>query len=220
MVEKKYRYLTPLFMFIPGVKTLFEKSAGKKDAKENQICVYGDGHITPTIEVKVNSLDSHINKVFLKTSQKLEPIIEEANAMVVEFNLLMTRCAMTCGSNDEEAQRQDAYRAKLGQRCDEILTRLAEIKAESDMVDEMLLHYVERAEALLNSRVSKYWRGVLAASEGGLKHFPCFNHKESAGMQVYRENRLKLIEMIDKAIICGGGVLNVVEEENEEEICG
>lgn len=221
MKKKKYKYLDPLFIRFPGGK-LFEKRAGKKDAQENQMCELEGGHITPEIDTKVNSYDSHINKIFLKTAQELDPMIQEANSMVVELNLLLSYKDSVIGGDSEEARRQAAIAAakgaKVSERKSEILTKLASIKAESDMVDEMLLHYEERAEGILHSRISKYWRGVLSASSERLEHFPYVSHKESPGRNAYLENRKKLVDMIESAISYGGGVHN--EEEYEEELCG
>lgn len=221
MKKKKYKYLDPLFIRFPGGK-LFEKSAGKKDAQENQLCELEGGHITPEIDTKVNSYDSHINKIILKTAQELDPMIQEANSMVVELNLLLSYKDSVIGGDSEEARRQAAIAAtksaKVSERKSEILTKLASIKAESDMVDEMLLHYEERAEGILHSRISKYWRGVLSASSERLEHFPYISHKESPGRKAYLENRKKLVDMIESAISYGGGVHN--EEEYEEELCG
>lgn len=221
MKKKKYKYLDPLFIRFPGGK-LFEKSAGKKDAQENQLCELEGGYITPEINTKVNSYDSHINKIILKTDQELDPMIQEANSMVVELNLLLSYKDSVIGGDSEEARRQAAIAAtksaKVSERKSEILTKLASIKAESDMVDEMLLHYEERAEGILHSRISKYWRGVLSASSERLEHFPYISHKESPGRKAYLENRKKLVDMIESAISYGGGVHN--EEESEEELCG
>lgn len=221
MKKKKYKYLDPLFIRFPGGK-LFEKRAGKKDAQENQLCELEGSHITPEIDTKVNSYDSHINKIFLKTAQELNPMIQEANSMVVELNLLLSYKDSVIGGGSEEARRQAAIAAaksaKVSERKSEILKKLVSIKAESDMVDEMLLHYEERAEGILHSRISKYWRGVLSSSSERLEHFPHVSHKESQGRKAHLENRKKLVNMIEAAINYGGGVHN--EEEYEEEICG
>ena len=217
MKKKKYKYLDPLFIRFPGGK-LFEKRAGKKDVQENQLCELEGGHITPEIDTKVNSYDSHINKIFLKTAQELDPMIQEANSMVVELNLLLSYKDSAISGNSEEARRQAAIAAaksaKVSVRKSEILKKLASIKAEADMVDEMLLHYEERAEGILHSRISKYWRGVLSSSSDRLEHFPYVSHKESQGRKAYLENRKKLVDMIESAISYGGGVYN------EEEFCG
>lgn len=221
MKKKKYKYLDPLFIGFPGGK-LLEKRAGKKDAQENQLCELEGGHITPEIDTKINSYDSHINKIFLKTAQELDPMIQEANSMVVELNLLLRYKDSVIGGDSEEARRQVAIAtakgAKVSERRSEILTKLASIKSESDMVDEMLLHYEERAEGILHSRISKYWRGVLSASSERLEHFPYVCHKESPGRKAYVENRKKLVDMIEAAISYGGGAHN--EEEYEKELCG
>lgn len=220
MKKKKYKYLYPLFIRFPGGK-IFEKRAGKKDAQENQLCELEGGHITPEIDTKVNSYDSHINKIFLKTAQEIEPMIREANSMVVEFNLLLNYKDSVISGEGEEAKRQAAIaaakRVKVTERKSEILTKLASIKAESDMVDEMLLHYEGRAEGILHSHISKYWRGVLSASSERLEHFPYVSHKESPGRKAYLENRRKIVDMIEAAISYGGGVH---DEEYEEELCG
>lgn len=221
MKKKNYKYLDPLFIWFGGGK-IFEKRAGMKDAQENQLCELEGGHITPEIDTKVNSYDSHINKIFLKTAKDLDPMIREANSMIVEFNLLLGYKDSVLGGNSEEARRQAAKVAakssKVAERKKEILTKLAAIKAESDSVDEMLLHYEERAKGILHSRISKYWRGVLSASSENLEHFPCICHKESPGRQAYLNNRNKLVDMIEAVISYGGGVRD--EETYEESLCG
>lgn len=221
MQKKKYKFLDPLIIRFPGGR-LFEKRAGKKDVQENQLCELEGGHITPEIDTKVNGYDSHINKIFLKTAQELDPMIKEANSMVVELNLLLSYKDSVIGGNSEEARRQVAIAAaksaKASERKSEILTKLASIKSESDMVDEMLLHYEERAGGILHSRISKYWKGVLSASSEKLEHFPYISHKESSGRKAYLENRKKLVNMIEAAISYGGGVHN--EEELKDELCG
>ena len=55
MKRKKYYYLDPVIIRIPGIKTLFEKSVGKRDARQNQVCSNGEVHTTPFIDAKVNS---------------------------------------------------------------------------------------------------------------------------------------------------------------------
>ncbi|MDE6026285.1 MAG: hypothetical protein K2G45_12645 [Lachnospiraceae bacterium] len=218
---KKYRYLNPIFMIIPG-KKFFEKYSGKKDVQENQVCKYMEGHTTPEIDSKVNSYSSHINKIFLNTVKELEPMVQEANSMVIELNLLLAyKLSEPTEEIGEEAQRQAAIaivnKEKMDRRKREILTRLAEIRAESDMVDEMLLHYIERAEGILYARVSKYWCGVLSASDGNLEHFPVILYGKSAARESYTNNKKKLVEMIDSAISYGGGTR---DEEKNEEFCG
>lgn len=217
MRKRKYKFLDPLFIWFPGEK-FFEKRAGKRDAQENQLCELKEGHITPEIDTKVNGYDSHINRIFLKTVKELDPIIQEANSMIVELNLLLSYKDAVIHGNGEEARRQAAISAtkgaKVSERKAEILTKLAGIKAETDMIDEMLLHYEERAEGILHSHISKYWKGVLSVSGERLGHFPCINHRESQGRNTYHENRKKLISMIEAAINYGGGV------HNEETLCG
>lgn len=220
MQRKKYNFLDPILIWFPGGRP-FEKRAGKKDAQENQLCELDEGHITPEIDTKVNGYDSHISKIFLKTAKELDPMLQEANSMVVELNLLLSYKDAVVGGDGGEARRQAAMAAakdaKVAERKAEILTKLVEIKAESDMVDEMLLHYEERAEGILHYRISKYWRGVLSASSEKLEHFPCIDHKESPGRRAYLENRKKLVDMIEAAINYGGGIHN---EEYEEMLCG
>lgn len=213
--ERKYRFLSKNIIFIKGVNSSFafvEKWIGKKDAQENQLCEVEESHITPEIDTKVNCYDSHINKIFLRTVKELEPMVQEANSMVVELNLLFSSKDVILSNDSEESRRQAAFvaakNAKASERKVKILTRLAEIKAESDMVDEMLLHYEERSEGILHSRISKYWRGVLSASSERLEHFPYISHKESLGREAYQENRKKLVNMIEAAINYEGGVHN------------
>ena len=52
MKRKKYYYLDPVIIRIPGIKTLFEKSVGKRDARQNQVCSNGEVHTTPSYNFK------------------------------------------------------------------------------------------------------------------------------------------------------------------------
>ncbi len=191
--------------------SLFDKRAGKKDAKDNQICEYGEGHITPHINEKTRLYDSYIDRMYLRTSLNLEPLVTEANAMAVEFNLMQTKKDSVKSSNAEIAQRQAAIEAmnasKNEVRKKEILTRIAEIKAESDMVDESLNHHIERAEGIFKSRISRYWKGILSATEEKLEHFPYLEQREYEGRKSYLVNREKLVRMIEETLSIGGGCL-------------
>lgn len=205
---------------MPGINGLFnfaflDKRAGKKDAQENQICEYGEGHITPHIDDKARMFDSYIDRMYLITSLSLEPLVTEANALVVEFNLIYSKKARVVSGNGENALRQAAMDAACElqneKRKTEILTRIAEIKTESDMVDESLKHHIASAEGIFRSCISRYWKGILSASSEKLEHFPCLEEKEYEGRQAYLANREKLITMINEAIVKGGGT----NEENE-----
>ena len=205
---------------MPGINGAFnfsflDKRAGKKDAQENQICEHGDGHITPHIDDKARMFDSYIDRMYLRTSLSLEPLVTEANALVVEFNLIYSKQVSVTSGNSENDLRQAAmdaaYALQNEKRKTEILTKIAEIKAESDMIDESLKHHIERAEGIFHSRISRYWKGVLSASTEKLEHFPCLEEKEYEGRKAYLTNREKLITMINEAIVKGGGTY----EENE-----
>lgn len=205
---------------MPGINGTFnfsflDKRAGKKDAQENQICEHGAGHITPHIDDKARMFDSCIDRMYLRTSLSLEPLVTEANALVVEFKFISSKKNSIAGGDSENAQRQAAMEAanamKNEERKMEILTKIAEIKAESDMIDESLMHHIERAEGIFHSRISRYWKGILSASSEKLEHFPCLEEREYEGRKAYLANREKLITMINEAIVTGGGT----HEENE-----
>lgn len=199
---------------MPGINGAFnfgflDKRAGKVDAQENQICEHGDGHITPHIDDKARMFDSYIDRMYLRTSLSLEPLVTEANALVVEFNLICSKKARITNGNSENDLRRAAvdavYAMQNEKRKTEILTNIAEIRAESDMIDESLKHHIGRAEGIFRSRISRYWKGVLSASSEKLEHFPSLEEREYEGRKVYLSNREKLITMIDEAIVKGGG---------------
>lgn len=225
--KNNYKYLKAVPK-IHGVNGIFnigfiEKRTGRKDAQKNQICQLGKGHITPYIDYKLRLYDSYIDKIYLKTSLNLEPVVQEANGLVVELNLILAKKVITIDGNDEESQRQAALQAvnhmKREKRKEEILTRIAEIKGESDMVDESLKHHIERAEEILNSHISRYWRGILMASVDVQEYFPYMEKKESMGRKMYLDNRKKLVAMIENAIEKGGG-LHEIYKNYEEAFCG
>lgn len=200
---------------IPGINgvlnfSFLDKRAGIRDAKENQICQQGEGHITPHVNDKARLFDSYIDRMYLKTSLNLEPLVTEANSLVVEFNLMRAKKYVVAIANGENAQRQAAIDAanalKNEKRIMEILTKIAEIKAESNMIDESLKHHIERAEGIFHSRISRYWKGILSATDEKLEYFPCLELREYDGRKAYFSNREKLIAMIDDAIVTGGGI--------------
>lgn len=211
-IKKELKYLNPLFLLIPGVNVGFsfiEKITGKSDAKKNQVCEYGDGHTTAYIDLKGRSYDSHIDKIYAKTATLLEPITKEAFSLITELNIILNKTENIPEGNDEESRRQrDAAYARKERdevRKGEILMRLSEIRAKSDLIDESLMHYIERAEGKLNTRIGKYWRGVLSKSQENLKHYPEMIHRVSIGRKVYSGNRNQLIEMIESSLKNGGG---------------
>lgn len=198
---------------IPGVNGwmnfgFMDKWEGKKDAQANQICEYGQGHITPHIDDKTRLFDSYVDTMYLKTSLYFEPVVTEANALVVEFNIINNQKDIKVADGGENAQRQEALNAANAanreKRKSHILMRIAEIKSESDMIHESLQHHLECAEGIFYSCISRYWKGVLAASSEKLGHFPNIEHKEYEGRKIYLENREKLVTMIDHTIIRGG----------------
>lgn len=81
--------------------SFLDKKAGKRDAQENQICEHGEEHITPHIDDKVRLLDSYIDKMYVKISLNLEPLVTEANSLVVEFNLNQGNKVMSVVGNGE-----------------------------------------------------------------------------------------------------------------------
>ena len=87
-------------------------------------------------------------------------------------------------------------------RKEEILKRLAKIRTESDIVDEMLVHCQERAERLLNSRICRYWSGVLCQNpdKDKLENFPKIKYQDSPGRKAYVTNKEKLHTMIDRVL--------------------
>lgn len=225
--KNNYKYLKAVPK-IHGVNSIFnigfiEKRTGRKDAQKNQICQLDKGHITPYIDYKVRLYNSYIDKVYLKTALNLAPVVQEANALTVELNLMLAKKAITIEGNDEESQRQAALQAvncvERERRKEDILTRIAEIKAESDMVDESLKYHIERAEEILHSHISRYWRGILMASADVQEYFPYIEKNESVGRKVYLENRKKLIVMIESVIEKGGGLYEAYENY-EEAFCG
>lgn len=205
---------------MPGINGTFnfsflDKSAGKQDAQANQICEYGEGHITPHIDDKSRLFDSYIDKMYLQTSLSLESMVTEAHAMAVEFHRMYVKKANSSSGNSEIDDRQrfmDAADAsKKEERKTKILTRISEIKAESDMIDESLRHHIEQAESIFRSRISRYWKGVLSVSNEKLQHFPCLEKREYEGRKMYESNREKLITTINEVLVKGGGVNEEIE---------
>lgn len=177
---------------------IIEKAIGKKDAQTNQICSLGDGHITPYIDNKSRLFHSYLDGVFLKTALHLQPIVKEANALAVEFAFLISKNIDGIGEN---VMRESAKKEKQSRQ---ILVRIAEIKAESDMVNEALMHHLEQAEGIFYSKISKYWQGVLSSAADELEHVPLIEEKEHVGRDIYYENRKKLLSVMEEVLRNGG----------------
>jgi len=64
----------------------------------------------------------------------------------------------------------------------------------------MLVHYQERAERLLNSRICRYWSGVLCQNPDKLENFPKIKYQDSPGRKAYVTNKEKLHTMIDHVL--------------------
>ena len=128
--------------------------------------------------------------------------------------MYVKKASNSSGNSEIDRRQADmdaASTIRIEKRKTEILTRITEIKTESDMIDESLRHHIEQAESIFRSRISRYWKGVLAVSNEKLQHFPCLEKREYEGRSVYHSNRKKLIIMIDEVIVKGGGA----HEENE-----
>ncbi len=213
MKRDSYAFLKPIFIWIPGVVSLFEKSKGKRDAQENQICEFLEGHITPLVDSKVTSYDSHINKKYLKVTELISPLYKEAYSLSMEIKSIQDYKVPEVTDSGQEGKRQAALiQEKMEQnkeRISKIMVRLAEIKATSDMIDELIRHYEERAEGFLRTHISRYWRGVLSVSVDRLAHFPAIQHKDIDGREAYAENRTRLIKLI--------GVITSEDKGDEDE---
>lgn len=194
---------------IPGVNGLLnfkflEKREGQKDAQEHQVCESAAGHITPYITVKTRLYDSYIEKMYLKTSLHMEEMVKEAHALIIEF-FLINKKMVNVNDNVENMQRHAAMQAKKEDRKSEILIRITEIKAASNMIDECLCHHIERAEAIFHSRISGYWKGILSVlGDEKLNYFPVLEKREYDARKMYQENREKLVTMIENTINEGG----------------
>ncbi|MBR6326059.1 MAG: hypothetical protein IKR61_04570 [Lachnospiraceae bacterium] len=213
MENMKYSYLNapPLMKGVNGFFdfTFLEKGRGKRDAKHHQLCRLGEGHTTPYIDSKLHACNSYIDDVYLRTAQCLEPTVKEATKLVVELRLLNgpERKAAPTTNREEEQRRKAAEagrRAQNAKRRKEILLRMAEIHAETELVDEMLTHHIERAEGVLHSRLSRYWRGVLAKAQEDLDHFPYLEPQDSKGRQKYLAHKENLDEQIRRVLEIGG----------------
>ena len=208
-MKKKYKYLTPLILFIPGVWMFFEWLRGWMDSRRNQVCQFKDGHTTPLIITKVNHYCSHVNKIYIKTIKDITPLIKEANQLLVELYQLMASPKPSGNGNDEESMRQVS---KTSKHKTDLLKKLTLIKSELDMVNQMLLHFEERAQNYLNARIERYWRGVLSSSHGKVKHSPCIEIACLRSRDEYNQIRTKLIDEIERIISAEGGDQDVQEE--------
>lgn len=211
-MNRKYLFLgrKPKIPNVNGLlnRSFVEKHIGSKDVQRNQLCSLEGGYITPWVECKMKYYDSYINHIYLKTTIALDSIYEEAQSLLTEFSLLSKpQTPLTC-INSEEAERQTARAATIDnlreKRKQEILTRITTIKTECEMVDEALQHHVEKAEDILHSHISSYWRGVLKASSGEMSHFPFLTQKIYPGRQKYDRNRNDLLSMIQNTLAKGG----------------
>lgn len=188
-----------------GHWSVLEKRAGTKDFNSNQLCKVDSTYTTPHIEQMRSNLDCHSNKEYLMVTKFLEPTYHEVASITQELELLKS-ISVTHISNDEEVQRQaaivSAQSAGNAHRRTEILIRLAEIKVDVETVDTALKHHLERAEDILRTHISSYWKGILkAASDAEMPPYPaCAILKEIRGKIVYEEHMNIIYALLNQAL--------------------
>lgn len=185
----------------------FEK-AGKKDANLNQLCAVEKGHTTPRIMEMAHVYSSFIDDVYLKAAIYLESLLKVGNTLITEYNIIECKVTTATPTNNEIAKRIELMKASefnaKEKRKKEILIQLSEIRSISETIDEGLILKVERSENILQSKISKYWKGILSASQEKLDYKPFILFSESEGYKAYIENRTTLLHRIDEITMNGG----------------
>lgn len=187
-----------------GHWSFIEQNIGKKDGAANQLCVSEDSVTTPWVEEKYDCYRSYINETCLKVTRELEKVYSEVYARYADLELMEKDDGGLGELTGEEGQRiQAAHEARIianKKRKEEILIRLAEIKADISTVDEALDHNLERAKYTLKSHVGFYWKGILKVSPEPVPVYPHVKQKEIRGRKTYEEHTAAINTVLNNAL--------------------
>ena len=187
-----------------------EKRAGEKDRKENQLCSTDEGQTTPYVEARYKNFEKYANNSHLLAEKFRENEVKEAEKLITELNLLKNYQIEKPKGNPEQISRANRLAAnkavKNGERIEEIVQRLSEIKSYLETLDNKLELHIEAAGDLMDVHVSNYWRGILKASKNGeVKVEPAHVMKSYEGRENYLMKSLELRNMLLETIENGGG---------------
>ena len=191
-----------------GHWAFIEQAIGKRDGKANQLLNKNGICSTQWIEYKYNCYYSYVNMIYLMAIPDLEKNYVEIHEKYEQICIMEEPCSISdedsVTTNEEEKERKAARKAAkkladLEQRRDYLLS-LAKIRANLLILDEALLHNLERAEYILKTHIGSYWKGVLKSTDE-LPIFPCVSEKELKGKEVY-EKQLKNANHLLDELLC------------------
>lgn len=191
-----------------GHWSFIEQIIGRRDAKSNQIWSENGIYTTPWIEYKYNFYSGYINATYLKLTARLEKVYSEVYSKAADLKLLKKGVGYPEGLTGEQAQRIklkcDAKAESDKRKKEEILVRLAGIKAELETVDAALNHNIERAEHLLKTHVGFYWKGILKSASEQMPSYPNVAVNAGHGREVYEAHMKDIFDTLNESLKDGG----------------
>lgn len=195
---------------IPGLTGLFhpacfERLKGLHDGA-GQVRQTDNGYSSPHIEWAHSCFDAVMNRTYLQATKELEPLFSEAAHDVRELGVLCSpEKAIDEAISGEEAARKNSAKTSKQlsniKREREIVIRLGELRSEIVTADETVSHYCHRLEALLKSRLSRYWDGVLKASgDNALPPYPLTEARPVKGQDAFCCRVKEAISQIESAL--------------------
>ncbi len=195
---------------IPGVTGIthcraLERFRGQRDFKTNQLCQTQHGCTTPRIQQSYDCLNAHINARYLEALGQLQPLYQEVFASLKELQLLDLPAAAVPAGMGEESLRQAAARQEAlrqgAKRRNEILLRMAQVRVDIAVIDEQLIHCLEKAAAIQKAKVSAYWEGILKqAKDSKLPPFPGIPPRQLPGEEAYRQLKQNVDQCMDNIL--------------------
>ncbi len=186
-----------------------EKRTGIKDAKENQVCVKDDGHITPYACARYGFYEGYVNDAYTLADEIMKDYAKEAEKLITELSLIMSyKTAEPTGNSEERARQARLGAAKIRADCErakDLMIRLSELKASIMLLANKLSLHVDAAGDLMDAHVSNYWRGVLKASRRGDVSFaPVFDARAYDSRTKFLSDKEDLLERLGSAMSAGG----------------
>ncbi len=181
---------------IQGVTGIFhakilEKISGYKDAKQNQIRKNEKNDVsTPEIINKTRCVEGYKNKIIDETIAGLLDILGIIASLIEELQVIQNREEREISSTGEQEKRdialKELHKRVDGWRVENIRIFISHTRELLMDVDVALNNNLNRADNILHSHISSYWKGVLKAGNKDLPLYPKITEPENIGYDKYK----------------------------------
>ena len=193
--------------FIIGVSRFYwmDKVSGSSDYSNNQLCKVDESYQTPWIIERAHRLTDYDQKVYNYVDKGLKEIAEIVYGECEELATLSGQkqpLSLDKENTERESAKMSAELTKNERRRREILIHLAVIKADVEAINTSLEHHLQRAEKMVLSHVSAYWRGVLKSAESeNLPPTPKIPQLDAPGKKHYEVLLNHIMENLDNVLV-------------------